>query len=82
MVSQMARIEIDWIVCRGDERQVAEGRVHCPALKQRDTRQAVRVEDCLACRRLIATSVDRMRAGMCDTGESPQTRLADSNERW
>jgi len=63
----LALIEIGWIVCRNHERPVVDGRVRYPGLKRREPSQEVRVEDCLDCRHLIATSIDRLPEWMCST---------------
>jgi hypothetical protein len=57
--------KVDWIVCHGHDQPVKRGRVKCPL--QGTTRQSadVDVEECLACRHLQASSVDRLPAGVC-----------------
>lgn len=55
----------DWIVCRGAERQVIDGRVQCPASSEGGW---VGVETCLACRHLMASPVDRHPDAWCETG--------------
>ena len=56
----MALITVGWIVCRGSERQVAHGRVDCPAPNAAARTRMVRVEDCLG-----------MPAPHCHTRRSP-----------
>jgi hypothetical protein len=68
----MAPITFDWIVCRGSERQVTNGRVACPGVGRAGHTRWVQVEDCLDCRHLIATPIDRLPHGLCSTGaDSP-----------
>jgi hypothetical protein len=56
---------LDWIVCLGAERSVAGLHVACPAWRGTDGPRTVGLTDCLACRHLVATGVDRMAAAMC-----------------
>lgn len=60
-------IEIQWIVCRGEERQVANGCVWCPTQPGSEQGHERRVEECLDCRHLVDTAVDRLPDGMCTT---------------
>ena len=55
---------LDWIVCHGAERPMAEGHVRCPAAAGA-TAVEVDVEDCIACRYLMATAADRMPQFAC-----------------
>jgi hypothetical protein len=72
----MAPVTFDWIVCRGAERQVADGRVACPAFTLARTR-TVQLDECLDCRHLIATPIDRLPQGMCSTGEQLPVHLPE-----
>ena len=56
---------LDWIVCLGEERSVADRHVVCPASPGTDLPRAVLLADCLACRHLVAAGVDRVAAAMC-----------------
>jgi hypothetical protein len=60
-------LEIDWIVCRDRERGVVDGCVVCPTEGASDGGREVPVQDCLDCRHLMATPLDRQRQGMCAT---------------
>ena len=65
---------LDWIVCLGSERQVADGRVECPTLSG-----PMSVERCLDCRHLAATPFDRLAEGMCSVGDPfPHLSVLDS----
>jgi hypothetical protein len=58
---------VDWIVCLGAERPVFDMRVDCPRPSDPAVHDAeVDVEDCLNCRHLLTTPVDRMPRFMCD----------------
>ncbi len=56
---------LDWIVCLGAERSVADWHVACPESPGTARPGTVALTDCLACRHLVAARVDRMAAGMC-----------------
>jgi hypothetical protein len=56
---------LDWIVCLGEERSVADRHVACPAVRSTDPPRTVHVAECLTCRHLMAVSVDRQAAAMC-----------------
>jgi hypothetical protein len=56
---------LDWIVCLGKERSVADQLVDCPAIQITDRPRPVRLADCLACHHLVAAYVDRRAAAMC-----------------
>ena len=71
-----ALITLDWIVCLGLERQVADGRVECPSLRLPDRRGKVSVEQCLDCRHLLATPMDRVPDFMCSAGDPSQPSRA------
>lgn len=59
---------VDWVVCHGFGRPVAEGRVECPVRTAGAQSQEVSLPECLECRHLMATPVDRERQGMCSAG--------------
>ena len=59
---------VDWVVCHGFERAVADGRVECPAETAGAQSREVDIQDCLECRHLTVTPVDRERQGMCSAG--------------
>lgn len=61
-------LRVEWVVCHNFQRAVAEGRVECPAKTAGAQSREVGVQDCLECRHLIATPVDRERQGMCSAG--------------
>jgi hypothetical protein len=56
---------LDWIVCLGAERPVADMRVVCPTGLGAVATAEVPVEECLRCRHLLATAVDRIPTFMC-----------------
>jgi hypothetical protein len=60
-------LDIGWIVCRDKEREVVDGCVLCPVDGSSDAAYGIRVQDCLDCRHLMATPLDRQPAGMCAT---------------
>jgi len=70
-------LEIDWIVCRGQERQVTAGCLRCPAQQLGEADHEIRVEDCLECRHLIATPMDREPKGMCATEMGDRNAIDD-----
>lgn len=72
---------LDWIVCFGSERQVADGRVECPTLSGPARRGTMSVERCLDCCHLAATPVDRMAEGMCSVGD-PFPHLGILDSEW
>lgn len=59
---------LHWIVCLGSERTVINGRVACPALREAAQPETMSAEDCLDCRHLVATPVDRLAQGTCSVG--------------
>lgn len=59
-------LEIDWIVCRDRELLVVSGCIRCPADGAGEDRK-VRLQDCLDCRLLMATRLDRRRERLCTT---------------
>lgn len=61
--------KVEWIVCDGAERPVIEGLVDCPRRRALTARLAD-VDDCLLCRHLMATPIDRDWQGECAT-EAP-----------
>jgi len=63
----LAILEIDWIVCRDRERGVVDGCIVCPADGASEEGREIHVHDCLDCRHLIATPLDRQPEGMCAT---------------
>jgi hypothetical protein len=75
-------LEIDWIVCRGRERAVVDGCISCPADGAGEEGRESPVQDCLDCRHLMATNLDRQPEGMCTTGDycgnSPDGSLVPS----
>jgi hypothetical protein len=73
----MAPITVDWIVCRGSERQVTDGRVACPGLGKTGRTRWVQVEDCLDCRHLMAAPIDRLPDGLCSTGVDSRVQVRD-----
>ena len=62
----MGTMNIGWSVCCGSERRVADGRLRCPARGRSERGIAVRAQDCLDCRHLITSPVDRQPEGMCE----------------
>jgi hypothetical protein len=66
-LARLAMLEIDWIVCLDRERGVVDGCVLCPADGASEEGRDVQVQDCLDCRHLMATSVDRQLEEMCAT---------------
>lgn len=60
-------LEIDWIVCWDREREVADGCILCPGVGASEEGREIRVQDCLDCRHLMATPLDRQPEGMCST---------------
>lgn len=56
---------LDWIVCWGAERSVADGQVLCPVSPTADGPRAVHLAHCLTCRHLVAACVDREAAATC-----------------
>jgi hypothetical protein len=60
-------LDIDWIVCRGRERSVADGWILCPGGGESEEGRAIRMQDCLDCRHLTASPLDREPEGMCAT---------------
>ena len=57
---------VEWIVCDGAERAAIERRVACPR-QSALTARLVDVEECLLCRHLMATPIDREWQGGCAT---------------
>ena len=57
---------LEWIVCEGAERPVIERRVACPRRRTLIAR-LVDIDECLLCRHLMATPIDRERQGECAT---------------
>ena len=57
---------LEWIVCEGAERPVINLRVACPRQKALTT-CLVDVDECLLCRHLMATPIDREWPGECAT---------------
>ena len=57
---------LDWIVCLGAERPVAQMRVHCPRRYDGTSDAEVDAEVCLSCRHLLTTPVDRMPQFSCE----------------
>ena len=55
---------LDWIVCGGAERTIAEQRVACPSSPW----GYVDAKECLLCRHLMATPIDRLADGQCAMG--------------
>jgi hypothetical protein len=72
---------LDWIVCLGSERPVANGRVECPTLSDSAQRGTMSVERCLECRHLVATPIDRMAESMCSVGD-PFPHLSVLDSEW
>jgi hypothetical protein len=72
----LANRDIDWIVCHALERRVVDGRVPCPEIGKRDPRTTIWVENCLLCRHLIATPIDRRPEGMCAIEIEPDGQQA------
>jgi hypothetical protein len=66
---------LDWIVCLGAERSVADRHVACPAWRGTNRPATVGLTDCLACRHLVAAGFDRMAAAMCSV--EAQVELED-----
>jgi hypothetical protein len=64
---------LDWIVCLGAERPMAEGQVRCPTGADSTATVQVDVEDCLACRYLMATAADRAPQFMCEVEWAAET---------
>lgn len=60
-------LEIDWIVCRDQERAVVAGCISCPPDGAGRGGREMQVRDCLDCRHLMATPLDRQAEGMCAT---------------
>ena len=60
-------LDIDWIVCRDRERSVVDGCISCPGGGESEEGREIRVQDCLDCRHLRATPMDRRPEGMCTT---------------
>jgi hypothetical protein len=60
-------LEIDWIVCRNRERGVVDGCIFCPADGTSEEGGEIHVQDCLECRHLMATPLDRRQEAMCAT---------------
>jgi hypothetical protein len=60
-------LKIDWIVCRDQERAVVDGYILCPAAGSSEEDREIRVQNCLDCRHLMATPLDRQPEGMCAT---------------
>jgi hypothetical protein len=58
--------KVEWIVCDGAERPVIDGRVDCPR-QQALTARPADVVNCLLCRHLMATPIDREWQGECST---------------
>jgi hypothetical protein len=65
--ARLAMLEIDWIVCRDGERGVVEGCIACPGDGAGEGVREISVQDCLDCRHLMATPLDRQPEGMCAT---------------
>ena len=59
--------EIDWIVCRNRERAVVDGWIVCPGERASGEGREIRLQECLDCRHLMATPLDRQPEGMCAT---------------
>ena len=70
---------LDWIVCHGEERSVANRRVLCPGSSIDAAASDIRVEDCLLCRHLVTTAADRTWASMCSAewDDGPTTSAED-----
>jgi hypothetical protein len=60
-------LEIDWIVCRDREREVVDGCMWCPGGGAGEEGREIHVQDCLDCRHLMATPLDREPEGICAT---------------
>ena len=71
---------LDWIVCFGSERHVVDGRVECPSLRLPARSGRVSVEQCLDCRHLLATPMDRVPNFMCSAGDPHHPSSALSPE--
>lgn len=56
---------LDWIVCLGAERHVADGYVLCPGGAGESGGLHVNVDDCLNCRHLMAAANDRTPSDAC-----------------
>jgi hypothetical protein len=56
---------LDWIVCKGAERSVTDRRVACPASFLLEGPRTIPLAECLACRHLVASGVDRLPVAMC-----------------
>ena len=60
-------LEIEWIVCCDRECPVVNGSIRCPVAKAGEQGHEIRLQDCLDCRYLMATPLDREPQGMCTT---------------
>lgn len=60
-------LDIDWIVCCDVERVVVDGCIVCPAAPTGTQGREIHVQDCLDCRLLMATPLDRQPEGTCAT---------------
>ena len=58
-------LEVDWIVCRDRERGVIDGRIWCPATDMNEEGREIHLQECLDCRHLMASPLDRRSEGMC-----------------
>jgi hypothetical protein len=58
----------DWLVCRGEQRDVVDGMVSCPAAAGEGTS----IGECLDCHHLEAFSKDRRPEYSCSTWRSTE----------
>jgi len=65
--ARLAVLDIDWIVCRDQERAVVDGCVVCPADGAGEEGREINVLRCLDCRHLVTTRLDRHPDRMCST---------------